>query len=57
MSSPDNLRHIQVVLLTGRKLDVICDPTNTGKELIDAVIAHLNLPEHYYFGVAYMQGK
>ncbi len=51
-----NLRHLRVILLNGQRLDVICEPNNTGKQLFDTVVSHLGLPEHFFFGITYIQG-
>ena len=52
-----HLRHVFVHLLNGEKLDVTCEHSTPGKDLYDAVVAHLGLPEHYLFGITYAQGK
>ena len=48
---------MSVELLSGERLDVVCETSTVGRELFDAVVAHLGLPEHYLFGLTYLQGK
>ena len=57
MSSPDVLRHVEVILLTGHRLDIICDPSNTCLQIFNTVVAQLSLKESYYFGLSYVIGK
>ena len=45
-----------VELLSGEKLDVVCEACTLGRELFDAVVAQLALPEHYLFALTYLQG-
>ena len=55
-TNPSNLRNVRVVLLTGQKLNIMCEPNTTGKLVFDVVISHLGLPEHYFFGLTFLQG-
>ena len=45
-----------VVLLTGQKLEAMCDPSTTGQQLFEAVITHAELPEFFFFGLTYING-
>ena len=51
-----DVRHVSVALLSGERLDVVCDTSTLGRDVFDAVVAQLGLPEHYLFALAYLQG-
>lgn len=44
------------MLLTGQKLEAMCDPSTTGQQLFEAVITHSELPEFFFFGLSYING-
>lgn len=44
------------MLLTGQKLEAMCDPSTTGQQLFEAVITHAELPEFFFFGLSYING-
>lgn len=53
--NPANARRIIIVLLNGQKLEVMCDPSTTSKQLFQAVISHMALHEiQSYFGLTYI---
>ena len=52
-----SLRRLQVVLLNGAKLNIICEPANTGQQLFDLVVSHLGLVQHYYYGITFEHGQ
>lgn len=43
-------------MLNGERLDVSCEGDTLGQHLMDAVLDHTAIPEHFYFGIAYMKG-
>ena len=51
------VRHIEVVLLNGQRLDVMCDVNTTARQVFDVVVTHLGLPEHYFFGMTFLKGN
>ncbi|XP_064639301.1 tyrosine-protein phosphatase non-receptor type 13-like isoform X2 [Lineus longissimus] len=50
----NSLKPLKILLLNGVIIDLVCDPSTTGKHLFDLVANHLALPEHYYFGLTYI---
>jgi len=36
---------------------VKCDIKSRGRDVFDMVVAHANLVEHFYFGLAFIDGK
>lgn len=36
---------------------VRCDIKSRGRDVFDMVVAHANLVEHFYFGLAFMDGN
>ncbi|KAL5018640.1 hypothetical protein ScPMuIL_004362 [Solemya velum] len=54
MKNPAHARRVVVVLLTGQKLEVMCDPCTTGQQLFEAVVTHISLPEFFYMGLTYI---
>lgn len=48
-------RQVNVVHLTGQRMQVLCGPNTTGRQLYDTVLSHLGLREHYFFGIAYIR--
>lgn len=56
--NPANARRVIIVLLNGQKLEVMCDPSTTGKQLFQTVISHMALHEiQSYFGLTYIYGN
>ncbi|CAL1543398.1 unnamed protein product [Lymnaea stagnalis] len=47
-------RRVTVVHLTGQKLEVILDPSTTGRQLFDTVIPCLELDDFFFFGLTYI---
>lgn len=56
MKNPAHARRVVVVLLTGQKLEVMCDPCTTGQQLFEAIVTHISLPEFFYLGLTYING-
>ena len=54
LKNPNHARRVVVVLLTGQKLEAMCDPSTTGQQLFEAVITHAELPEFFFFGLTYI---
>lgn len=50
-------REVTVVLLNGQYVVVRCDIKSRGRDVFDMVVAHANLVEHFYFGLAFIDGK
>uniref|UniRef100_A0A8C7J393 FERM and PDZ domain containing 2 n=1 Tax=Oncorhynchus kisutch TaxID=8019 RepID=A0A8C7J393_ONCKI len=46
-------REVIVVLPSGQSVLVRCDMKSRGRDVFDMVVAHANLVEHFYFGLAY----
>lgn len=50
-----NARRVIIVLLNGQKLEAMCDPSTTGKQLFQTLVSHTGLQEiQSYFGLTYM---
>ncbi|KAJ4948878.1 hypothetical protein JOQ06_020401 [Pogonophryne albipinna] len=47
-------REVTVVLLNGQYVVVRCDIKSRGRDVFDMVVAHANLVEHFYFGLAFI---
>ncbi|XP_034008310.1 tyrosine-protein phosphatase non-receptor type 13 [Trematomus bernacchii] len=47
-------REVTVVLLNGQYVMVRCDIKSRGRDVFDMVVAHANLVEHFYFGLAFI---
>ncbi|KAH9490224.1 hypothetical protein Btru_036087, partial [Bulinus truncatus] len=47
-------RRVVLVHLTGQKLDIMLDPSTTGRQLFDFVIPQLDLDDFYFFGFTYI---
>lgn len=41
----------------GRSILVKCEVKSRGGDVFDMIVAHSNLMEHFYFGLAYIDGK
>lgn len=50
-------REVTVVLPNGQYVVVRCDIKSRARDVFDMVVAHANLVEHFYFGLAFLDGK
>ncbi|XP_061439076.1 tyrosine-protein phosphatase non-receptor type 13 isoform X2 [Rhineura floridana] len=50
--SEDNRRKVNVMLLSGQRLELTCDSKTVCKDVFDMVVAHIGLVEHHLFGLA-----
>lgn len=41
----------------GQSILVKCEVKSRGGDVFDMIVAHSNLMEHFYFGLAYIDGK
>lgn len=41
----------------GQSIQVKCEVKSRGGDVFDMIVAHANLMEHFYFGLAYIDGK
>ena len=41
----------------GQSILVKCEVKSRGGDVFDMIVAHSNLVEHFYFGLAYIDGK
>ncbi|XP_019381501.1 PREDICTED: tyrosine-protein phosphatase non-receptor type 13 isoform X2 [Gavialis gangeticus] len=48
----DNRRKVNVMLLSGQKLELTCDTKTICKDVFDMVVAHIGLVEHHLFALA-----
>uniref|UniRef100_A0A8C3MBE1 Tyrosine-protein phosphatase non-receptor type 13 n=1 Tax=Geospiza parvula TaxID=87175 RepID=A0A8C3MBE1_GEOPR len=55
--SDDTRRKVNVMLLSGQKLELTCDTKTICKDVFDMVVAHIGLVEHHFFGLATLRGK
>uniref|UniRef100_A0A914XM52 Uncharacterized protein n=1 Tax=Plectus sambesii TaxID=2011161 RepID=A0A914XM52_9BILA len=46
---------VQVVLLSGQRVEVTCRTDAIASEIFDLVVAHTNLNEHYFFGLTVLK--
>uniref|UniRef100_A0A663LX92 Tyrosine-protein phosphatase non-receptor type 13 n=1 Tax=Athene cunicularia TaxID=194338 RepID=A0A663LX92_ATHCN len=53
----DSRRKVNVMLLSGQKLELTCDTKTICKDVFDMVVAHIGLVEHHLFGLATLRGK
>ncbi|KAG7514141.1 FERM and PDZ domain-containing protein 2 [Solea senegalensis] len=51
--SPTTQREISVVMPNGQSILVKCEVKSRGGDVFDMIVAHSNLMEHFYFGLAY----
>ncbi|XP_067466135.1 tyrosine-protein phosphatase non-receptor type 13 [Thunnus thynnus] len=49
-----SLREVTVVLPNGQYVVVRCDIKSKARDVFDMVVAHANLVEHFYFGLAFL---
>nr|XP_057918587.1 FERM and PDZ domain-containing protein 2 isoform X1 [Doryrhamphus excisus]XP_057918588.1 FERM and PDZ domain-containing protein 2 isoform X1 [Doryrhamphus excisus]XP_057918589.1 FERM and PDZ domain-containing protein 2 isoform X1 [Doryrhamphus excisus] len=52
--SPVTQRELTVVMPNGQNIVVKCDVKSRGGDVFDMIVAHANLVEHFYFGLAYI---
>uniref|UniRef100_A0A8C8RFD2 Tyrosine-protein phosphatase non-receptor type 13 n=1 Tax=Pelusios castaneus TaxID=367368 RepID=A0A8C8RFD2_9SAUR len=50
--SEDTRRKVNVMLLSGQRLELTCDTKTICKDVFDMVVAHVGLVEHHLFGLA-----
>ena len=50
-------REVTVMLPNGQYVVVRCDTKSKARDVFDMVVAHANLVEHFYFGLAFLDGK
>ncbi|CAL9702348.1 unnamed protein product [Knipowitschia caucasica] len=47
-------RELSVVMPSGQSIQVKCEVKSRGGDVFDMIVAHANLVEHFYFGLAYI---
>ncbi|XP_051274443.1 tyrosine-protein phosphatase non-receptor type 13 isoform X1 [Dicentrarchus labrax] len=52
--SPTTQRELSVVMPNGQSIMVKCELKSRGGDVFDMIVAHSNLMEHFYFGLAYI---
>ncbi|XP_078532408.1 tyrosine-protein phosphatase non-receptor type 13 isoform X3 [Lissotriton helveticus] len=52
MKSEDIRRKVNIILLSGQRLELTCDTKTTCKDVFDMVVAHIGLVEHHLFALA-----
>ncbi|XP_077157082.1 tyrosine-protein phosphatase non-receptor type 13 isoform X2 [Paroedura picta] len=50
--SEESRRKVNILLLTGQRLEMTCDTKTICKDVFDMVVAHVGLVEHHLFGLA-----
>ncbi|XP_064005648.1 tyrosine-protein phosphatase non-receptor type 13 isoform X2 [Pogoniulus pusillus] len=54
----DDSRHkVNVMILNGQNLELICDTKTICKDVFDMVVAHIGLVEHHLFGLATLRDR
>ncbi|XP_029455078.1 LOW QUALITY PROTEIN: tyrosine-protein phosphatase non-receptor type 13 [Rhinatrema bivittatum] len=48
----DTRRKVNIILLSGQRLELTCDIKSTCKDVFDMVVAHIGLVEHHLFALA-----
>ncbi|XP_063105461.1 tyrosine-protein phosphatase non-receptor type 13 isoform X11 [Cavia porcellus] len=48
----DNRRKVNIMLLSGQRLELTCDTRTICKDVFDMVVAHIGLVEHHLFALA-----
>ncbi|XP_063775940.1 tyrosine-protein phosphatase non-receptor type 13 isoform X2 [Pseudophryne corroboree] len=48
-------RKVNIILLSGQRLELTCDTKSTCKDVFDMVVAHIGLVEHYLFALAVLK--
>ncbi|XP_049916168.1 tyrosine-protein phosphatase non-receptor type 13 [Epinephelus moara] len=51
--SPTTQRELSVLMPNGQSILVKCEVKSRGGDVFDMIVAHSNLVEHFYFGLAY----
>ncbi|XP_029384073.1 FERM and PDZ domain-containing protein 2 [Echeneis naucrates] len=52
--SPTTQRELSVVMPNGQTILLKCEVKSRGGDIFDMIVAHSNLMEHFYFGLAYI---
>ncbi|XP_061667009.1 FERM and PDZ domain-containing protein 2 [Syngnathoides biaculeatus] len=52
--SPTTQRELTVVMPNGQTIAIKCEVKSRGGDVFDMIVAHANLVEHFYFGLAYI---
>uniref|UniRef100_UPI003AAA2768 FERM and PDZ domain-containing protein 2 n=1 Tax=Centroberyx gerrardi TaxID=166262 RepID=UPI003AAA2768 len=52
--SPTTQRELSVAMPNGQSILVKCEVKSRGGDVFDMIVAHSNLVEHFYFGLAYL---
>ncbi|XP_028332371.1 tyrosine-protein phosphatase non-receptor type 13 [Gouania willdenowi] len=52
--SPSTQRELNVVMPNGQNIAIKCEVKTRGGDVFDMIVAHSNLVEHFYFGLAYI---
>ncbi|XP_069486537.1 tyrosine-protein phosphatase non-receptor type 13 isoform X2 [Ambystoma mexicanum] len=52
MKNEDIRRKVNIILLSGQRLELTCDTKTTCKDVFDMVVAHIGLVEHHLFALA-----
>lgn len=47
---------MNVMLLSGQRLELTCDTKTICKDVFDMVVAHIGLVEHHLFALAVLKG-
>lgn len=50
-------REVNVIMPNEQCVAVKCDIKSHGRDVFDMVVAHANLVEHFYFGLAFIDGN
>lgn len=50
-------REVYVIMPNEQCVAVKCDIKSRGRDVFDMVVAHANLVEHFYFGLAFIDGN
>ena len=50
-------REVNVTLPNAQCVVVRCDLKSRARDVFDMVVAHANLVEHFYFGLAFLDGN
>ncbi|XP_061612268.1 tyrosine-protein phosphatase non-receptor type 13 isoform X2 [Phyllopteryx taeniolatus] len=52
--SPTTQRELTVLMPNGQTIAIKCEVKSRGGDVFDMIVAHANLVEHFYFGLAYI---
>lgn len=50
-------REVNMIMPNEQCVAVKCDIKSRGRDVFDMVVAHANLVEHFYFGLAFIDGN